>query len=60
LKRGNLNKEDVYKNFGWKYEDGDYIVNRKTKEKNSSKSLNNGIKDKINRLIQVFIKKHKK
>ncbi|MFA7361611.1 MAG: hypothetical protein WC139_11305 [Candidatus Kapaibacterium sp.] len=60
MKRGNLNKEDVYKNFGWKYEDGDYIVNRKTKEKNSSKSLNNGIKDKINRLIQVFIKKHKK
>ncbi|MFA5011950.1 MAG: hypothetical protein WC644_08315 [Ignavibacteria bacterium] len=26
MKRSKLNKEDVYQQFGWKPEDGDYIV----------------------------------
>lgn len=56
MKRSSFNKDDVYQQFGWKYEDGDYDPKKIRSGKDQKDKHETKILDKINSFISRLIK----
>lgn len=54
MKKTKFDKENVYKNFGWKPGDGDYSVNKENKEKKSKDKVLNSYAKKLKSLIDTI------
>ena len=53
MKRNKIEKENVFKTFGWKPGDGDYSVKKEVKGKNSKNKSLNSYTEKLKSLIGI-------
>ncbi|MFA7361639.1 MAG: hypothetical protein WC139_11450 [Candidatus Kapaibacterium sp.] len=56
MKKIKIDKENVYKNFGWKPGDGDYSVTKENEEKKSKDKVLNNYARKLKSLINTIKK----
>ena len=53
MKKSKIDKEIVYKNFGWKPDDGDYSVTKENEVKKSKDKTLNSFAKKFKSLIDI-------